>query len=54
MLPRATKTRTRRESAEGRQSGRTQEIQRLIGRSLRAVADLEELGERTIGSTAMC
>ena len=48
MLPRATNTRMRRESAEGRQSGRTQEIQRLIGRSLRAVADLGALGERTI------
>jgi ribonuclease PH len=48
MLPRATNTRTRREAAEGRQSGRTQEIQRLIGRSLRAVTDLSKLGERTI------
>src|SRR5205814_10080723 len=48
MLPRATNTRTRREAAEGRQSGRTQEIQRLIGRSLRAVADLSQWGERTI------
>ncbi|HJU22587.1 MAG TPA: ribonuclease PH [Casimicrobiaceae bacterium] len=48
MLPRATNTRTRREAAEGRQSGRTQEIQRLIGRSLRAVVDLASLGERTI------
>ena len=48
MLPRATNTRTRREAAEGKQSGRTQEIQRLIGRSLRAVADLDALGERTI------
>src|SRR5512141_3414279 len=48
MLPRATNTRMRRESAEGRQSGRTQEIQRLIGRSLRAVTDLTLLGERTI------
>jgi ribonuclease PH len=48
MLPRATTTRTRREAAEGRQSGRTQEIQRLIGRSLRAVTDLDALGERTI------
>lgn len=45
MLPRATGTRTRREAASGRQSGRTQEIQRLIGRSLRAVVDLEALGE---------
>ena len=48
MLPRATNTRVRREAAEGRQSGRTQEIQRLIGRSLRAVVDLAALGERTI------
>ena len=48
MLPRATNTRMRREAAEGRQSGRTQEIQRLIGRSLRAVTDLGALGERTI------
>ena len=48
MLPRATNTRTRREAAEGKQSGRTQEIQRLIGRSLRAVVDLAALGERTI------
>ena len=48
MLPRATNTRTAREAARGRQSGRTQEIQRLIGRSLRAVADLALLGERTI------
>ena len=48
MLPRATSTRTRRESATGRVSGRTQEIQRLIGRSLRAVVDLPRLGERQI------
>ena len=48
MLPRATNTRMRREAAEGKQSGRTQEIQRLIGRSLRAVTDLAALGERTI------
>src|SRR4249920_1306959 len=48
MLPRSTHTRTAREAAKGRQSGRTQEIQRLIGRSLRAVADLRALGERTI------
>jgi ribonuclease PH len=48
MLPRATNTRTRREAADGRQSGRTHEIQRLIGRSLRAVTDLARLGERTI------
>ena len=48
MLPRATHTRGDREAARGKQSGRTQEIQRLIGRSLRAVVDLEKLGERTI------
>jgi len=48
MLPRATNTRMRREAAEGKQSGRTQEIQRLIGRSLRAVTDMQALGERTI------
>jgi len=48
MLPRSTSTRTEREAARGRQSGRTQEIQRLIGRALRAVVDLPELGERTI------
>jgi ribonuclease PH len=48
MLPRATNTRMRREAAEGKQSGRTQEIQRLIGRSLRAVTDLKALGERTL------
>jgi ribonuclease PH len=48
MLPRATHTRGRREASEGRQSGRTQEIQRLIGRSLRAVTDLSALGERTL------
>jgi len=48
MLPRATTTRTRRESSTGRVSGRTQEIQRLIGRSLRAVVDLPRLGERQI------
>jgi ribonuclease PH len=48
MVPRATHTRTAREAARGKQSGRTQEIQRLIGRSLRAVADLRALGERTI------
>src|SRR5665647_2172339 len=47
-LPRATNTRTDREAARGKQSGRTQEIQRLIGRSLRAVAELSLLGERTI------
>ena len=48
MLPRATHTRGNREAAKGKQSGRTQEIQRLIGRSLRAVTDLEALGERQI------
>ncbi|MFZ0208082.1 MAG: ribonuclease PH [Roseiarcus sp.] len=48
MLPRATSTRTRRESTTGKVSGRTQEIQRLIGRSLRAVVDLPKLGERQI------
>ena len=48
MLPRSTHTRSDREAARGKQSGRTQEIQRLIGRSLRAVADLKALGERTI------
>jgi ribonuclease PH len=48
MLPRATHTRTRRESASGKQSGRTHEIQRLIGRSLRAVTNLQALGERQI------
>ncbi len=48
MLPRATHTRGRREAAQGKQSGRTQEIQRLIGRSLRAVVDLAALGERQI------
>jgi ribonuclease PH len=48
MLPRATHTRGRREAAAGKQSGRTQEIQRLIGRSLRAVTDLRALGERQV------
>ncbi|HEY8084265.1 MAG TPA: ribonuclease PH, partial [Methylophilaceae bacterium] len=48
MLPRSTGTRMQREAASGKQSGRTQEIQRLIGRSLRAVVDLSLLGERTI------
>lgn len=48
MLPRSTHTRSDREAARGKQSGRTQEIQRLIGRSLRAVFNLEELGERTL------
>ncbi|MCU0761739.1 MAG: ribonuclease PH [Hydrogenophaga sp.] len=48
MLPRATHTRGDREAARGKQSGRTQEIQRLIGRSLRAVFDLQALGERTL------
>jgi ribonuclease PH len=48
MLPRSTHTRSRREAARGQQSGRTQEIQRLIGRSLRAVTSLEKMGERQI------
>src|SRR6186713_1998052 len=48
MLPRATSTRTQREASAGRVGGRTQEIQRLIGRSLRAVTRMEELGERTV------
>ena len=48
MLPRSTHTRSDREAARGKQSGRTQEIQRLIGRSLRAVVDLAELGQRSI------
>src|SRR5450432_3847777 len=48
MLPRATHTRSPREAARGKQSGRTQEIQRLIGRSLRAIVDMKALGERTI------
>jgi ribonuclease PH len=48
MLPRATHTRGRREAAEGKQSGRSQEIQRLIGRSLRAITDMKALGERQI------
>src|SRR3990172_8828244 len=48
MLPRATSTRTTRESSTGKVGGRTQEIQRLIGRSLRSVSRLEELGERTV------
>ena len=48
MLPRATGERTQRESAKGKLSGRTMEIQRLIGRSLRSCIDLEKLGERTI------
>jgi ribonuclease PH len=48
MLPRSTHTRSEREAAKGKQSGRTQEIQRLIGRSLRAVVDLDALAERTI------
>jgi ribonuclease PH len=48
MLPRATHTRGRREAAHGKQSGRTQEIQRLIGRSMRAVVDMKALGERQI------
>ena len=48
MLPRSTNTRMDREAARGKQSGRTQEIQRLIGRALRAVVDLSQLGERTV------
>src|SRR5918996_3787988 len=48
MLPRATNTRTQRESSAGKVGGRTQEIQRLIGRSLRSITKLNELGERTI------
>jgi ribonuclease PH len=48
MLPRSTNTRTDREASRGKQSGRTQEIQRLIGRALRAVVDLERLGPRTV------
>src|SRR5512145_139586 len=48
MIPRSTNTRTQRESTAGKVGGRTQEIQRLIGRSLRSVTRLEELGERTI------
>src|SRR6187549_1593542 len=48
MLPRATNTRSDREAARGKQSGRTQEIQRLIGRALRAVVDLASLGQRTV------
>ena len=48
MLPRSTGSRMDREAAKGKQSGRTQEIQRLIGRSLRAIIDLEKLGERTV------
>ena len=48
MLPRATHTRGAREAVRGKQSGRTQEIQRLIGRSLRAIVDLKALGERTV------
>jgi ribonuclease PH len=48
MLPRSTHTRSQREAAKGKQSGRTQEIQRLIGRSLRAVTDLKALGDRTV------
>src|SRR2546430_7793606 len=48
MLPRSTHTRTDREAAKGKQSGRTQEIQRLIGRALRAAVDLQTLGERQV------
>src|SRR6476661_166901 len=47
MLPRSTNTRSAREAAKGKQSGRTQEIQRLIGRSLRAAVDMKEIGVRT-------
>ena len=54
MLPRATHTRGDREAARGKQSGRTQEIQRLIGRSLRAVFDMKALGERTITIDCDC
>ena len=54
MLPRATHTRGDREAARGKQSGRTLEIQRLIGRSLRAVVDLKAMGEMPVTSTATC
>jgi hypothetical protein len=54
MLPRSTNTRTDREAARGKQSGRTQEIQRLIGRSLRAVTDLKASASARSRSTAMC
>ena len=54
MLPRSTLTRSAREAAKGKQSGRTQEIQRLIGRSLRAVADLKRLGERNYPVDSYC
>ena len=54
MLPRATHTRNDREAARGKQSGRTQEIQRLIGRSMRAVFDLKLLASAPFKSTAMC
>ena len=54
MLPRATHTRGRREAAQGKQSGRTQEIQRLIGRSMRSVIDLAALGENTITIDCAC
>jgi len=53
MLPRATQTRNQRESARGKLSGRTMEIQRLIGRSLRSVVDLHALGERSVRLTVM-
>ena len=53
MLPSSTSERMDREAAKGRQSGRTQEIQRLIGRSLRCAVNLDILGEKTIRSTAM-
>src|SRR5262245_45014579 len=54
MLPRATSTRTQRESTAGKVGGRTQEIQRLIGRSLRSVTKLESLGERTVWTARDC
>ena len=54
MLPRSTHTRSRREAAQGKQSGRTQEIQRLIGRSMRAIVDLKALGERQITLDCLC
>ena len=53
MIPRATGERNQRESAKGKLTGRTMEIQRLIGRALRTAVDLEKLGERTITSTVM-
>lgn len=53
MLPRATESRTQRESSKGKVTGRTMEIQRLIGRALRSVVDLEVIGEKQFGLTAM-